>query len=67
MIATWKPIASRATTPLIYVALVVMWEIGVRAFKAPVWILPSPSAIATTASEWAPELAYNSFVTLVKR
>jgi NitT/TauT family transport system permease protein len=64
MVATWKPIASRATTPLIYFALVALWEISVRVFNVPVWILPSPSAIADTASAWAPELAYNSLVTL---
>ena len=62
--AVWKPIAARALTPLIYLSLVVIWEAGVRIFNVPGWMLPSPSAIALTAGDWAPELAFNSYVTL---
>ena len=62
--ARWNTIAVRATTPLIYVALVVIWELAVRIFHVPGWVLPAPSAIAVTSSQWAPELFYNSWVTL---
>lgn len=62
--AVWQAIRSRGTTPLIYLSLVVLWEASVRIFAVPGWILPSPSAIALTARDWAPELAYNSYVTL---
>jgi NitT/TauT family transport system permease protein len=62
--APWMAIAQRATTPVIYLALLVLWEAFVRGFNLPAWILPAPSAIAITAWEWAPELLYNSFVTL---
>jgi NitT/TauT family transport system permease protein len=60
----WTVIAHRATTPVIYLALLVLWETLVRGFNLPAWILPAPLAIAITAWEWAPELLYNSFVTL---
>jgi NitT/TauT family transport system permease protein len=57
-------IADRLTTPLIYLVLLVAWELGTRHFRVPGWILPAPSAIAATAWEWAPELASNTLVTL---
>ena len=60
----WQAIAGRSTTPLTYLALVVVWEAFVRAFNIPGWILPSPSAIAATAVTWAPELFFHSLVTL---
>jgi NitT/TauT family transport system permease protein len=62
--AVWKSIGARAVTPLIYLSLVVIWEVSVRIFNVPGWMLPSPSAIAVTARDWAPELAFNSYVTL---
>jgi NitT/TauT family transport system permease protein len=62
--APWTAIAQRAITPVIYLALLVLWEALVRSFNLPAWILPAPSAIAISAREWAPELLYNSFVTL---
>ena len=64
MAAASKYLISRATTPLVYLMLIVIWEVAVRSFKLPQWLLPSPSNIATTASAWAPELAYNSLVTV---
>ena len=60
----WQAIAGRSTTPLTYLALVVVWEAFVRAFNIPGWILPSPSAIAATAVTWAPELFFHSLATL---
>src|SRR5436309_13317893 len=60
----WQAIAGRSTTPLTYLALVVVWEAFVRAFNVPGWVLPSPLAIAATAVTWAPELFFHSLATL---
>jgi NitT/TauT family transport system permease protein len=60
----WKAVSTRATTPLIYLALTILWEAGVRLFHVPGWILPAPTAIIAIAKEWAPELLYNSYITL---
>jgi NitT/TauT family transport system permease protein len=57
-------IAQRATTPVIYLALLILWEAGVRSLNLPAWVLPAPSAIAIAAKDWAPELLFNSSVTL---
>ena len=57
-------LADRLVTPAVYLAIVVIWEIGVRAFALPAWILPAPSAIWADAVLWAPELFLNSLVTL---
>jgi NitT/TauT family transport system permease protein len=51
-----------ATTTLI--ALVVLWEILVRQFQVPAWLLPSPSLIGQAMLEWRSELAGHSIVTL---
>jgi NitT/TauT family transport system permease protein len=62
------PLQSRllrnATTPLIYLVLLVGWELLDRVLKIPIWILPAPSAIFDAAVKWAPELGWNSWVTL---
>jgi NitT/TauT family transport system permease protein len=55
---------SRAATPLIYLVLLVGWELLAHLLKVPIWILPAPSAIGEAAVKWAPELARNSWVTL---
>src|SRR6201992_667145 len=60
----WKAISRRATTPLIYLLLMILWEAGVRLFDVPGWILPAPTAIIAMAKEWAPELLYNSYITI---
>ena len=60
----WKAVSTRATTPLIYFVLMILWEAGVRLFHVPGWILPAPTAIIAIAKEWAPELLYNSYITL---
>jgi NitT/TauT family transport system permease protein len=60
----WKAISARATTPLIYLVLVILWEAGTRTFHVPGWILPAPTAIFAMAKQWAPELLYNTYVTL---
>jgi NitT/TauT family transport system permease protein len=56
--------ADRLTTPLIYLVLLLGWEAVTRVLALPGWILPAPSAIAVTATAWAPELFWNSIVTL---
>src|ERR1700739_1313904 len=60
----WGFIATRSTTPVIYLALVILWEAGARIFNVPGWILPAPSAIVATARDWAPDLFSNTLVTL---
>ena len=62
--STASRIADRATTPLVYIVLLALWEIGVRAFEVPTWILPAPTEIWEAAVLWAPELLFNSIVTL---
>ncbi len=57
-------LAGRATIPAVYIALLVGWEVSVRLFAVPAWILPAPTEIASTALKWAPELGLNSLVTL---
>lgn len=44
--------------------LVVLWEVLVRAFAIPSWLLPSPSEIGRTALAWRAELAWHTAVTL---
>lgn len=56
--------ADRLATPAIYLLLLLAWEAGTRAFRVPGWMLPAPTAIAASAWEWAPELAWNSLVTM---
>jgi NitT/TauT family transport system permease protein len=53
-----------ATTPAVYLSLIVVWELSARAFKIPAWILPSPVNVGEAAWKWAPELVFNSLVTL---
>lgn len=62
--ASRTSIARYATTPVIYVALLIIWEAGVRVFHVPAWVLPAPSAIAIATKGWAPELLFNSYITL---
>jgi NitT/TauT family transport system permease protein len=54
----------RVTTPSTYLALLILWEASVRAFQVPSWILPAPTLIASTAAGWAPDLLYNSYITV---
>lgn len=56
--------ADRATIPAVYLVLLVAWEVSVRVFAIPAWILPAPTEIGRTALKWAPELGFNSLVTL---
>lgn len=60
----FKSIAAHTTAPLLYLALLAVWEAGVRIFNVPGWMLPAPSAIIVTAREWAPDLVHHSLVTL---
>lgn len=49
---------------LTFIALVLFWEILVRWFKIPEWLLPSPSAIGEAMYQWHGDLVVNSMVTL---
>jgi NitT/TauT family transport system permease protein len=51
-----------ATVTLI--ALVTLWEVLVRQFQVPAWLLPSPSLIGQAMFEWRSELVGHSIVTL---
>ena len=62
--ASRTAIAQHAITPAIYLALLILWEASVRIFHLPAWVLPAPSAIVIVSKDWAPELLFNSFVTL---
>src|SRR5258707_5439240 len=62
--ASRTSIAQHALTPAIYLALLILWETSVLAFNLPAWVLPAPSAIVLASKDWAPDLLFNSFVTL---
>jgi NitT/TauT family transport system permease protein len=62
--AAFRAVAARTTTPLIYIVLILVWEACARGFQIPGWILPAPSAILSTARDWAPELTFNTYITL---
>jgi NitT/TauT family transport system permease protein len=49
---------------LTLVALVVMWEVLVRHFQIPGWLLPTPGAIFQAMVEWRAELVQHTLVTL---
>ena len=49
---------------LTLLALVGLWELLVRGFNIPGWLLPAPSAIAIALAEWRDELIRHSLVTL---
>ncbi|MDB5777370.1 MAG: putative transporter permease protein [Herbaspirillum sp.] len=53
-----------ALSCLSMLGLVVAWEITVRWFSIPEWILPAPSSIAQVALEWRVDLMHHSWVTL---
>lgn len=46
------------------IALVALWEVLVRHFHVPGWLLPAPSAIAQAMVEWRGDLAVHTGVTL---
>lgn len=56
--------AARLITPAVYGVCLILWEIAVRRYAVPVWLLPAPSQIAAAAVEWAPELGRHALVTL---
>jgi NitT/TauT family transport system permease protein len=49
---------------LTFLALLVLWELLVRGFSIPGWLLPAPSAITLALAEWRDELVRDSLVTL---
>jgi NitT/TauT family transport system permease protein len=46
------------------VGLVLLWEVLVRHFHVPGWLLPAPSAIAQAMVEWRADLALHTAMTL---
>jgi NitT/TauT family transport system permease protein len=59
-----SPVKAILGATLTFIVLVALWELLVREFKVPGWILPAPSAIAVALAEWRGELARHSLVTL---
>jgi len=59
--ATLKAILGSTAT---LIALVILWELLVRQFQIPAWLLPSPSLIGQAMLEWRSELIGHSMVTL---
>jgi NitT/TauT family transport system permease protein len=53
-----------AGATLTFLALVALWELLVRGFNIPGWLLPAPSAIAIALVEWRDALIRHSLVTL---
>src|SRR5215467_6569311 len=49
---------------LTFLALLALWELLVRWFNIPGWLLPTPSAIAIAFAEWRDELVRHSLITL---
>ena len=46
------------------ISLVLLWEMLVRQFQVPSWLLPAPSLIWQSMLEWRSELVEHSLVTL---
>jgi NitT/TauT family transport system permease protein len=46
------------------IGLIVLWEVLVRHFHVPGWLLPAPSAIAQAMVEWRSDLMLHTAVTL---
>ncbi|RME76935.1 MAG: ABC transporter permease [Chloroflexi bacterium] len=65
-IATFRPGGERMTTVLIVVLALLAWEAGVRLSGAPVYLLPSPSAIGAWLWRYPWPLARAGTVTLVE-
>ena len=59
--ATLKAILGSTAT---LIALVILWELLVRQFQIPAWLLPSPTLIGQAMVEWRSELIGHSMVTL---
>jgi NitT/TauT family transport system permease protein len=61
---TQSSIKSLLGATLTFIVLVALWEVLVRWFDVPQWLLPSPSAIGHAMYEWQGELAHHTLVTL---
>jgi len=46
------------------IALVALWQIFTMVMKPPVWLLPSPTAVAGAAYEWREDLPFHIWITL---
>lgn len=47
-----------------FAVMLIVWELAVRAYKVPQWILPAPSSIVAVTIDWWPDLLRNTWVTL---
>jgi NitT/TauT family transport system permease protein len=61
---TGSPARAILGATLTFIALVALWEVLVRTYNIPGWLLPAPSAIALALAEWRDELVRHSLVTL---
>jgi NitT/TauT family transport system permease protein len=59
-----SPIRSMIGATLTFVVLIGLWELLVRMFNVPGWLLPAPGAIGLALAEWRDELVRHSLVTL---
>ncbi|MCS6766028.1 MAG: ABC transporter permease [Candidatus Protistobacter heckmanni] len=51
---TVKQVADRFTSLIAFVFVLIVWELACKLFKIPVFVLPSPSDVATAFAEVAP-------------
>jgi NitT/TauT family transport system permease protein len=61
---TQSALKSLLGATLTFIVMVVLWEVLVRWFKVPEWLLPSPSSIGQSMYQWQGELIHHSLVTL---
>lgn len=61
-----KKIIRQLSPVIVIVALLVIWEVVVRVFALPVYLLPAPSKILETMIEDFPTLIYHSGVTVLE-
>lgn len=61
----WRMVVQEVGIPILaIVALVVIWEVSVRAFQIPVYLLPSPSRIASDSMSNLGTLSWHTLATL---
>lgn len=61
----WRIVAQEVGIPILaIVAIVVVWEVSVRAFQIPVYLLPSPSRIASDSMSNLGTLGWHTLATL---
>jgi NitT/TauT family transport system permease protein len=61
---TQSPLQAILGATLTFIALIILWEVLVRWFTIPEWLLPSPSAIGEAMYQGSGDLGLNTMVTL---